>query len=225
MGHGAIMRARIRPVAERRDVREGETLSMAFDRGGRGPDAPPTVLVLASGRGERFRAAGGATHKLRAPLAGVPVLDRTMAAVRASGLPWHLEDRGHAGMGLSIAAAAGATPDAAGWLILPGDLPLVRPETLRAVAEALRRQPADSAVAPRHGGRQGHPVGFGAASGPALRALDGDRGAAPVLQRLREAGRVRWLDLDDPGVAHDIDTPEDLRRAERFLAGPSAFLD
>jgi molybdenum cofactor cytidylyltransferase len=191
---------------------------MASESPGDGPGGPPTVLVLASGRGERFRAAGGATHKLRAPLAGVPVLDRTLAAVRASGLPWHLEDRGHAGMGRSIAAAVGATPDAAGWLILPGDLPLVRPGTLRAVAEALRRS-AGGAVVPRHGGRQGHPVGFPATSGEALRALDGDRGAAPVLQRLREAGRARWLDLDDPGIAHDIDTPEDLRRAERFLAG------
>jgi CTP:molybdopterin cytidylyltransferase MocA len=94
----------------------------------------PTVIVLASGRGERFIAAGGSGSKLRALLAGKPVLERTLDAVRASGLPWHLEDAGHPGMGDSIAAAVRATPDAIGWLILPGDLPLVRPETLQAVA-------------------------------------------------------------------------------------------
>ncbi|MEH3086413.1 MAG: NTP transferase domain-containing protein [Xylophilus ampelinus] len=195
---------------------------MASDAPAAGPGVPPpTVLVLASGRGARFLAAGGASHKLRAPLAGTPVLERTLAAVRASGLPWHLEDRGHPGMGLSIAAAVAATRGAAGWLVLPGDLPLVLPATLRAVAAALGGQGCGAAV-PLHGGRQGHPVGFAAEAGAALAALAGDRGAAPVLQALRAAGRVRWIAVDDPGIAHDIDTPDDLRRAEAFLAGRDA---
>ncbi|MDB5732286.1 MAG: hypothetical protein JWQ03_2181, partial [Variovorax sp.] len=94
----------------------------------------PVVLVLASGRGERFRASGGTLHKLQAPLAGRAVLERTLDAVRASGLPWHLEDAGHPGMGDSIAAAVRATAEAGGWLVLPGDLPLVRSATLRQLA-------------------------------------------------------------------------------------------
>ena len=32
-------------------------------------------------------------------------------------------------------------PDASGWLVLPGDMPLVRPASLRAVADALDQQP------------------------------------------------------------------------------------
>ena len=84
-----------------------------------------TALVLASGRGERFLASGGNTHKLQALLAGKPVLQHVLDAVRASGLPWHLEDGGHAGMGDSIAAAVRATPAANGWLMVLGDLPLV----------------------------------------------------------------------------------------------------
>nr|HRM00151.1 NTP transferase domain-containing protein [Acidovorax sp.] len=64
----------------------------------------PHVLVLASGKGQRFAASGGTVHKLRAPLCGLTVLEHTLAAVRASGLPWHLEDAGHPGMGDSIAA-------------------------------------------------------------------------------------------------------------------------
>ena len=54
---------------------------------------PPTVVVLASGRGERFIASGGAGNKLQALLAGKPVLQHTLDAVRASGLPWHLNRR------------------------------------------------------------------------------------------------------------------------------------
>lgn len=178
------------------------------------PSALPTVIVLASGRGERFRASGGAQHKLAAPLGGKPVLERTLDAVRASGLPWHLEDAGHPGMGDSIAAAVRATADAAGWLVLPADLPLVRPDTLRRVAEALA---SSAAVQPQHEGRRGHPVAFGAGARDALLALTGERGAAPVLQALRARGEARDLVVDDIGTVTDIDTPADLAAAEALL--------
>ena len=172
----------------------------------------PTVIVLASGRGERFVAAGGTGSKLRAPLAGRAVLERTLDAVRASGLPWHLEDAGHPGMGDSIAAAVRATPDAAGWLILPGDLPLVTPPTLCAVAAALAGPVR--AVQPQHQGERGHPVGFAAGCYEALAALEGNTGASPVLRAMRAMGSVADLALDDIGIVTDIDTPEALARAE-----------
>ena len=40
---------------------------------------PPTVLVLASGRGERFAASGGQVHKLQARLGDKTVLQHTQA--------------------------------------------------------------------------------------------------------------------------------------------------
>lgn len=175
----------------------------------------PTVIVLASGRGERFRAAGGSGSKLQAPLAGRTVLEHTLAAVRASGLPWHLEDAGHPGMGDSIAAAVRATADAAGWLILPGDLPLVRAETLRTVARALAGP--IRAAQPSYRGERGHPVAFAASCGGALAALAGNQGAAPVLRALREAGAVADIEVDDIGIVTDIDTPDALARAEALL--------
>lgn len=176
----------------------------------------PTVIVLASGRGERFRAAGGTGSKLQAPLGGGTVLGHTLAAVRASGLPWHLEDAGHPGMGDSIGAAVRATAGAAGWLILPGDLPLVRAETLRRVAAALTG--AMRAAQPRYGEERGHPVGFAAGCGEQLMGLSGNQGAAPVLRALREAGAVADIEVDDIGIVTDIDTPDALARAEALLA-------
>jgi molybdenum cofactor cytidylyltransferase len=172
----------------------------------------PVVLVLASGRGERFRASGGAGSKLQALLAGKPVLQHTLDAVRASGLAFHVEDAGHAGMGDSIAAAVRATPDAGGWLVLPGDLPLIRPESLQAVAAALQ---GASLVLPMHQGTRGHPVGFGPEHGAALMTLQGAEGAAAIVRQ----GRAMRLDLDDPGIVMDVDTLEDLERAQRMLAG------
>ncbi len=170
----------------------------------------PTVIVLASGRGERFLAAGGSTHKLRALLDGKPVLQHTLDAVRASGLPWHLEEAPHPGMGDSIAAAVRATADAEGWLILPADLPLVLPETLCRIAEA----PDDQAVVrPVCLGQQGHPVRFTRACGEALMALGGEQGAAVVLRR----HRLWTVEVDDLGCITDIDTPEDLLQAQQIL--------
>lgn len=180
------------------------------------PEAPrPCVIVLASGRGERYTASGGSTHKLQALLGDKTVLQHTLDAVRASGLPFHVEQAGHPGMGDSIAAAVRATAQAAGWLILPADLPLVLPDTLRQVAAALAQQ---QAVVPVYQGRRGHPVGFAAACGPALMALQGEGGAVAVL---RAHGGVEMA-VDDAGCVTDIDTVADLRGAEALWRARAA---
>lgn len=172
----------------------------------------PTVIVLASGRGERFTASGGTTHKLHARLGDKTVLQHTLDAVRASGLPWHLEDAGHPGMGDSIAAAVRATPQASGWLILPGDLPLIQGDTLRAVATALG---SHDVVVPVYRGQRGHPVGFSARCGSDLRGLKGNQGAAPVVR----AHDAIELIVNDVGCVTDIDTVDDLQAAARLLRG------
>lgn len=176
----------------------------------------PAIVVLASGRGDRFIASGGKGSKLQALLAGKPVLERTLDAVRESGLPWHLEDAGHEGMGDSIAAGVRATRDAGGWLILPGDLPLVRADSLRRVAAALAQH---TVVLPTWQGRQGHPVGFGPDCRSALLLLSGPQGAALVARAQKMVSRALELELDDPGIVTDIDTLQDLARAEQTLAG------
>lgn len=176
----------------------------------------PVVLVLASGRGARFVASGGIGHKLNALLGGTPVLEWTLRAVQDSGLPWHLEQATHAGMGESLAAAVRATACAPGWLVLPADLPLVQPSTLVAVAQAWAADPT-AVVVPHCEGRRGHPVAFGAQHGVALMALEGDVGAVRILQAARAAGHLRSLVVDDPGVYTDIDTLDDLDQAQSRL--------
>lgn len=172
--------------------------------------ALPTVLILASGRGERFTASGGNTHKLHATLAGKPVMQHTFQAVQFSGLPWIVYQHPTPGMGHTIAAAVAATSHASGWLILPGDLPLVRPETLKSVAAALQQ---NTVVVPTWHGQRGHPVGFSRECGEQLMALVGDSGAAPVVRHFG----ATLLEVDDPGITLDIDTVQDLERAEDIL--------
>jgi molybdenum cofactor cytidylyltransferase len=175
----------------------------------------PVVIVLASGRGERFTASGGRTHKLQALLAGKPVLQHTLDAVRASGLPFHVEDVGHPGMGDSIAAAVQATANAPGWLILPADLPLVLPDTLRRIASVLTQQ---AVVVPVYRDQRGHPVGFSRMCGAALMALQGPQGAASVV---RAHAAVECL-VDDVGCVTDIDTTDDLARAQALWQARAA---
>jgi len=176
------------------------------------PSRLPVVIVLAAGRGERFAASGGTTHKLDALLDGKRVLDHVLDAVRASGLPHHVvtANASRPGMGDSIAAGVRATPQAPGWLVLPGDLPLIQGGTLLAVARLLD---SHEVVIPVYQGERGHPVGFAAACGAALMALSGAQGAAPVVR-----GRAaHQLAVDDVGTVTDIDTLQDLQRAARIL--------
>lgn len=148
-------------------------------------------------------------------LAVVPPLASAVDRAAAQALRQALADTGwelveahdaDAGMGRSLAAGVRAAPQAGGWLVALADMPYLQAATLSRIAA----QPLEPAgiVAPSYRGRRGHPVRFGAAYGEALRALQGDVGARDVL--LRHADALRLLEVDDPGVLRDVDTPADL---------------
>jgi molybdenum cofactor cytidylyltransferase len=88
-------------------------------------------------------------------------------------------------------------------LILPADMPLVRPATLLAVAKALPQHPV---VFAQHGGRRGHPVGFGGELFSDLVRLSGEQGARKVMARYP----AHAVEVNDPGVLQDMDTTSDL---------------
>jgi molybdenum cofactor cytidylyltransferase len=187
----------------------------------------PVVVVLGAGRGSRFDAS---RHKLAQSLGATTVLGSTLAHAVASQLnvvavvtpalaaeacrfvasrdvvvlPEVGSDRSlPLGMGFSIANGVSARPDASGWLVMPGDMPLVRPDTMRAVADALQDHPVAYA---QHLGRRGHPVGFGSELYSELATLSGDDGARRLVARYPAMG----VEVDDPGVLVDVDTERDL---------------
>lgn len=171
----------------------------------------PVVLILAAGRGDRFRAAGGQGNKLDALLKTAggnrSVLEHVIAAAQESDLPWHVvlpADAAHhveQGMGTSIATGVAATADAPGWLILPGDLPLITSKCIKSVADALRHH---ALVVPFFQNLQGHPVGFGRQFRDELLELRGDFGARGVILK----NQVHRLSINDDGCVFDVDTPE-----------------
>jgi molybdenum cofactor cytidylyltransferase len=189
----------------------------------------PAVIVLAAGTGSRFAAAG---HKLTQRLGASSVLGSTLRHAIASHLPvivvttealadaarHHVASRDVVvvpevgtpgpqalGMGYSIACGVSARPQASGWLVLPGDMPMVQSATLLAVAAALDHHPVAYA---QHRGRRGHPVGFAAELYSELVTLSGDEGAKRLVARYPAHG----VDVDDSGVLIDVDTEADLEK-------------
>jgi molybdenum cofactor cytidylyltransferase len=101
-------------------------------------------------------------------------------------------------------------PDAAGALVHLGDHPIVRAETFRAVVDSYNRSGKPIVIA-RHDGRRGHPVIFDRAIFGELLQAPESEGARHVVNA--DPSRVAYVELDDPGINLDLDTPADLARA------------
>jgi molybdenum cofactor cytidylyltransferase len=184
------------------------------------------AIVLAAGLGSRYRQVAGAhRNKLLAQCTGRDgiersVLEQVLVSVSAVADKIVMLTRPQycsvaelglrhgceivvlesPGMGDSIAAAVSAEPDNRGWLIVLGDMPFIHSDTLERVVDSLE---SDAISVPVHGGRYGHPVGFGRRFGPSLITLAGEKGA----KRLFGGARVKEIEVDDPGVLWDVDVP------------------
>ncbi len=192
----------------------------------------PTIVVPAAGRGSRF---GGPLHKLEQEFAGSTVLGITVRRAIETQLPVVVvttaalaplvgrqlakrdivvlsDDEARRGMGASIAAGVVERSGAPGWLVLPGDMPLVRPDSILAVASALEHH---AVVFAQHRGRRGHPVGFAAELYSELVLLSSDDGARRVMLRYPAHGE----EVDDSGVLLDVDTQPDLDVMRQQHAG------
>lgn len=189
----------------------------------------PAGLLLAAGSGTRFGA-----NKLLVPVDdGVPMAvcaARTLyAALPRSAVVVQSEDAqlsqllAHGGleivpcasaalgMGASLACGVAALHEASGWVVALADMPFVRQSTFAAIVGALR---GGAAIAvPRYRGQRGHPVGFSREFREALLALNADIGGRDIISVNVE--RVTWIDVDDPGIVRDIDTPTDIKESRR----------
>ena len=98
-------------------------------------------------------------------------------------------------------------PDVEAALVTLVDVPLMTPATVRLLLAraVISAAPILRAV---HHGRHGHPVIFKRRLFDALRQADPSAGAKAVLR----AHEVEDVEVPDPGVAEDIDTPADYTR-------------
>lgn len=178
------------------------------------------ALLLAAGRGSRF---GGG--KLGANLAGKPVACHV--AERLASIPFTQRlaicspttpildgfeqlplDPAGAPMARSIATGIAAISGACAVLIALADMPLVPIEHFERLIEAFDGDRIGTRVTDRIMA----PAIFGTAHLPALSALHGDQGAASLLRTAPALSLAEMLALD-------VDTREDLARAELVLQG------
>jgi molybdenum cofactor cytidylyltransferase len=192
------------------------------------PDSFRAVAVVtAAGSAQRF---GG--KKLLAPVAGEPLLDHTIRSLLEGGVTEVIvivsadarrelardvsamndarvrvlenadPSRGmFSSVQIGVAAAVG---DA--LLVLPGDMPYVRPDTVRALIAKYRERPA--IVSPRHKAKRGHPVVLPLSLRNEIAAMAPTANLHDVTH-LHQDERVD-LEVDDAGVNRDVDIPADL---------------
>lgn len=205
------------------------------------------ALVLAAGAARRF----GADKRLARLPSGYGVLETTVSRCLSAGLPTlvvidrsdaaldtMLREQGvdtvtlvgarsgrtGAGMGDSLATGVARVVEAdyPACLVVLGDMPWVRPDTLRLLCATLYQSGPAAIVAPvyspalrktTHAAQaastaRGHPVGFGSDHFAQLLRLSGDAGARKLVRR--HAADLVTCPVDDPGVLRDVDTPRDL---------------
>ncbi|TPQ24568.1 nucleotidyltransferase family protein [Methylomonas koyamae] len=135
-----------------------------------------------------------------------PGADIVAEALKAAGARVVVCAEADSGMGASLACGVAASADADAWLVALADMPWIAPQTVASVADALRNGAA--IAAPCRQGRRGHPVGFARHLVADLLALHGDNGAKSVIERYR--AQLQLVEVADPGILRDIDTPTDL---------------
>jgi len=187
-------------------------------------------IVLAAGFSRRMGA-----FKPLLPLRGSTVLQTAVHALLDAGVPdvvvvtghraaelrpvidtlgvREVHNPGHAdGMYTSVRAGVAAlAPAAAAFFLLPCDIPLVRPSTVSALAEARAREGDPPVCYPVFEGRRGHPPLIGSRLVPEILAEDDPPGGLRSLLRIHQVDAVEQ-EVADPGVRMDLDTPGAYRR-------------
>jgi molybdenum cofactor cytidylyltransferase len=91
-------------------------------------------------------------------------------------------------------------------LVLPADMPFVRPATVAALVTACVQ--AHSAVVPVHAGRRGHPVAMPGRLRDPLLSAEATASLKDALALLGVSPQA--IAVEDPGVVRDVDRKEDL---------------
>jgi CTP:molybdopterin cytidylyltransferase MocA len=192
-------------------------------------------VLLAAGQGTRL---GG--PKALIELDGMRLVDRGVALLRDGGtspvvvvtgavdvallgvITVHNPDW-RSGMGSSLAAGLGALPDSCDAAVIAlVDQPLVGPSAVQRLIAAYL-DGAQIAVATYHGEPR-NPVLLSRDHWAGVLALaTGDVGARPYLRRHPDL--VTAVECGDTGQDDDVDTPADLARVGRILAGQNPPAD
>jgi molybdenum cofactor cytidylyltransferase len=187
-----------------------------------------TAVIPAAGLSSRM----GPANKLLMDIDGVPVIVRVVRAALMCPVSRVLVVTGHdsenvfraleslpvrivnnplykTGMGSSLIQGVREAGVTDGYLVWPGDMPFIRPETVAAICEA---HDSASIVVPGYRGRRGHPVLFGGHFRDPLLKIRPEHGARSVMNDNPDS--VTEVEVEDTAVLRDIDSPRDITDLE-----------
>jgi molybdenum cofactor cytidylyltransferase len=113
-----------------------------------------------------------------------------------------------------VASAVIERGDSPGWILLPIDMPMLRLDTLQAIAEGLK---SATMVFPCHRHLRGLPVGLSAELHGELIRVRNDQD----LRRLTARYPGQDIDVDDAGVLMTMDAHTGLNHLRAQLTGPT----
>lgn len=183
-----------------------------------------TAMILAAGRSFRM-----GVLKPLLPLGKETFMERVINIAREAGIEdilsvvgyeahrlipllerrhvrWVINPGYHRGMFSSLCTGVQSLdPRCRAFLLMPADMPLIRPGTLRGLLDVFQD---GNVCRPRYQNRRGHPPLISAALVPDMLAYEGAGGLRAFLSRYEN--RTLNVDVDDPGILIDVDTPDDL---------------
>ena len=135
----------------------------------------------------------------------IPVIaDRHLVEVVVNSNP-------HSGLGDSLRVGLTDLPQSVSFIIVAlGDMPFIQPRTIEMLVRTFEREKVP-VVFPVHDKKRGHPVIWDAKLIEMLSDVQGIIGAKTLVERYStQAGAV---EVSDPGVCFDIDSPVDYEKA------------
>ncbi|MGD9802860.1 MAG: NTP transferase domain-containing protein [Hyphomicrobiaceae bacterium] len=228
MGLGGLLKE----IVTRPQPRDGRPENTDHTEGNGARHRPRiTAVVLAAGRSTRF----GPSNKLLADLDGVPVIRRTVTAVKESGVlsvvvvTGHMADEVRAaldgldvsftanpayrdGLSSSLKAGLAAVPRGGidGVLVALGDMPGVTGSDIDRLIAGFAPKEGRSIMVPTYQGKRGNPVLFAMHLVPELAEVEGDVGAKHVIGQ--HGDEVAEVEIGSRRIFLDVDTPEALER-------------
>ncbi len=187
------------------------------------------AVILAAGRSTRM----GGRNKLLERVQGRPLLLAAVDAALASRAEPVVVVTGHErerietlladrrvttvhnpdyaeGLSTSLKAGVAALPGTVdGALILLGDMPGLRAQTLDRLIDAFDPAGGHTICVPLRQGRRGNPALFARRFFPEMQGLAGDVGARRLLEEYGD--QVVGVEMPDDGVLVDLDTPDALK--------------
>lgn len=120
------------------------------------------------------------------------------------------------GMSRSIKIGLKCLPrETKAFFLALGDQPFLKRETLKKIVDVYKEEKC-RIVVPVYKGIRGNPVLFDVSMKKKLySSLKGDKGARNII--MKNLDETIFVEIDDPGISIDLDTPEDLERAYSFF--------